>query len=37
MGKKSVSNKEVKDKCLAEQEESKESGLERTPVPVNSS
>ena len=37
MGKKSVSNKEVKDKSLAEQEESRGSGLEGSPVPVNSS
>ena len=35
MGKKSISNKEVKDNSLAEQKESRGSGLEGTPAPVN--
>ena len=35
MGKKSISNKEVKDNSLAEQKESRGSGLEGTLVLVN--
>ena len=35
MGKKSIFNKEVIDNSLAEQKESRGSGLEGTSVPVN--
>ena len=36
MGKKSIYNKEVLEKSLAKQEESRGSGLEGTPASVNS-